>query len=492
MSRSLSQRPTLATAAESAVLSAKVDKSDAGAPQNISAFALSGTTYIEATLDQANRMIEGIKDDGTKHVPVLQTELLTIGTSSMSATTPPAFDTVGPDGSGYQFAMVDPAGRVFENAVGEDGRAPDWVIAAQKMRAGTLSDPSFPMDIIVGAGQSNMGSTPDPIISAIDLDNVDPRIYLWSSTEGLVRFSDSVNRRVLTPRVILSFASEYARTQLAPGRNVLIVNGALGSTGFSTSSIVPTPAGYVAGPGTWDRTLTADPVNLYTQLVSWTNTAKSLVNSNSTLVALLISLGETDSDPGNKTQSQFAALLDDMIAQFRTDMSAPSLPVIIGSMQPDWTDASATRIAIARAHEDTPRRVERAAYAWGPPDMPDWTGNVHWSAQGQIARGPIFFQAYKRSKWNVNGTEPLPPQNLTARRTGGNVLVSWEHPPSRINSFTLQYRIDGGTWTTVTLLDATSRSATLSLALAPTSTIGLQISTTNSVGTSNYSREVQA
>jgi hypothetical protein len=453
-------------------------KSDPGVP----AVQYLGDQYVVAQTDKVGRLSQGTLTDGTVHTPRAKADRSDIAghvTEKLSAT------------YGILKGTVDSAGRQAEDSIGSDGKVPAWVLQRWSERMpGIPADPAKrPMHIFVMGGQSNSAAA-DELPAAVEDLPVDPRCFQWNATLNTIlpMVSEGYNEAVYA-----SFAREYARTSLPDGYSVLVVPAGLGSTGFSTTSIDPPPAGYYyygAGIGSWDRTLTSDPVNLYARMISRSLSAKAAAPAGSVFKGLLWSQGEAD--VANRTESQYAALLDDMLNQARTDLSAPTMRAVIGSMVPEWVDALAIRNTIQKALVDTPRRVERTAFAWGPENLTDMQSNIHWASQGQEARGPIFLDAYKRARYNVTGTEPIPPQKVTAKRTGGTVLVDWEHPPSRATSFELEYRVDAGGWTAFTLSAPLARNAELAITLPPASTFGVRLRTVNNVGISAYTREVRA
>ncbi len=231
-------------------------------------------------------------------------------------------------------------------------------------------------DIIVGAGQSNALQSDEPILGE---RVVDARVHIWEGeTSRVVESSETY--------LLPEFAREYVRT-LAPDRRVLLVSAAEGATGFTTSSLDPCPPGYKPGVGTWDRELVGDPVNLYGRLVDRaTNAVQS--NAGSRLVCLLWSQGESDCirEPF-LDEREYAARLDDLIVTFRADVGVPDLPVIVGSMVPEWYRETVERRSIATALEETPFRLPFVSYVWGPSGLPKANEPIHWATAAQQVRG---------------------------------------------------------------------------------------------------------
>jgi hypothetical protein len=462
--------------------------------------------YNEVFIDAQNRLALGIKKTGEVNIPHIETQSVDSPLLSTTQVTISDEAVLEPFASEvYLSGTVDSAGRAAEDVYDLRGRKPNWVLNEWKARMAALPPSTTalpPMDILVGAGQSNMGAS-DLLASGVEAPEISPLIYMYSPTTRTiinVRTASAGNRASWIPRALYAFAVEYVKNQLQPGRAVLMVNSGVGSSGFSTTSIVPAPAGYYnvndsqgnprTDVGSWEVGFTADPYNNYVKTVNWTTWALADSPATSAVKAFLWSQGESDT---GRTPIQYTTQLDLLLNSFRTAFSVPTLPALIGSMVPDWVDTSSSAVkAIQTALEDTPRRVERTAYAFGPGGLPDFSHPIHWSAQGQLARGPIFWDAYLRSKWNVIGSEPIPPQQVTAKRLGPNVKVTWEHPPSAITTFKLEYKIDAGGWTEATLSGPAVREHTLSLALTSAQVATVRLSTTNSIGTSIPTREVQA
>lgn len=180
--------------------------------------------------------------------------------------------------------------------------------------------------IVVAAGQSNATQADATLPNAAVIDY---RCWRWDYNTNTI-----VQMTAAETYLLPAFAREYANT-LPAGDWILVVPAAIGSTGFTSTSITPAPAGYHnygSSPGTWDRTLTADPVNLYTRMVNMVNSARTaalLITSTVTIDALLWSQGEEDTP--FLTETEYAAKLDDLIATFRTAFSDTVLPVIISS-----------------------------------------------------------------------------------------------------------------------------------------------------------------
>ena len=346
------------------------------------------------------------------------------------------------------------------------------------------------LDIVVAAGQSN-ATAAHSLPDTVEDEDIDPRIHQWNGSAIVPMRPAPSHQNIGT-----AFAQEYVK-QLKPDRGVLVVNCGRGTSGFSTVSVsrIP-PEGpkylYHVNPrvGTWDPALgRAFGINHYNEMIAGVQTALGAAPSGSRIIAVLWSAGEADYP---MTRSEYEAKLDDMIGAARAAWHSPTLRWLIGSQNPDWLDAQGPeRHAIEAALADTPRRVERTAYCWGPENLPEPGVTVHWSPQGQRTRGRIFLRGWELARLNVTGAAPQPPQNPRAWRSGTAVYVTWEHPPSRFDSFTLEYRVNGGAWTELVLAEGSARAAVIS-DVEPKDAVGIRLRTTNSLGDSVNTREICA
>ncbi|NII42098.1 hypothetical protein E9228_002756 [Curtobacterium flaccumfaciens] len=360
------------------------------------------------------------------------------------------------------------------------GHVPQDVLDGWSARMGTGVG-GLPIDVLIVAGQSNATKRSSlPVI----VSDVDQRVLQWNAAAASIGVVPATDVQWIGNE----FAREYVKN--VSGRRLLIVPCAMGSTGFTTTSINPPPPGYTytgnAAQGTWDRTLTSDPTNHYANMIAWTKVALAAAGSGARLIGALWSQGESDRGP--MSQTQYAAKLDDLIGQARIDLGVADLPFIIGSMVPETiANNSVSTTAINLALLDTPRRVTRTSYVWGPAGMPEYgNGLIHWSPQGQAVRArEMARDGLYRARLNVAAANPVPPQALTISRSGSAVHISWAAPPCRVTAYNIELSTDSGaTWTAVALADgpiATYCDTTVSATLP----VWVRGSTTNPVGTSD-------
>lgn len=377
-------------------------------------------------------------------------------------------------------AVRDANGRLGELRLDLAGRVPQDVLDAWSARMGTGTS-GLPIDVLIVAGQSNATKRSSLPVTVSD---VDPRVLQWNPAAGSMAVVPATDVQWIGNE----FAREYVKN--VPGRRLLIVPCAMGSTGFTTTSINPPPTGYTytgnAAQGTWDRTLTSDPTNHYANMITSAKAAVAAAGSGARLIGALWSQGESDRGP--LSQTQYAAKLDDLIGQARIDLGVANLPFIIGSMVPETIANNTTgTTAINLALLDTPRRVTRTAYVWGPAGMPEYgNGLIHWSPQGQAIRArEMARDGLYRARLNVAAANPVPPQGIKISRSGSAVHISWSAPPCRVTAYNIEISTDSGaTWSTVTLADGPI--ATYCDTTAPTSApVWVRGSTANTVGTSD-------
>lgn len=288
-------------------------------------------------------------------------------------------------------------------------------------------------DVILLAGQSNTSGRGQGIDTAT-LDALDQRIYqLPTSGQNagkIILASEPLQHRDFTTSAGvgigpgLQFARRYVET-LPPGRRVLLVCTAKGSTGFGTPV-----------PDSWDPAATTP--NLYDSAVRATASALALGGPGSRLVAALWVQGEADNW---MTTSAYAAKLDALIDGFRTRLNAPDLPFIIGRMTPEFIAASAGNANIDAAHTQTPLRRKRVAVTTGPAGQSIDNG-LHYNGVAQRQIGEDMFRALPIAlAHTVAGAQS--PGRVPVVSVSGSV-VTWQATASGGSPIT-GYRIFRGT-----------------------------------------------
>lgn len=438
-------------------------KTDPGIP-NVAA----GTddTYAEVVVDETGRISEATRSDGTKVIPSL----------AVSRVESPEDTTLVKDVAGFREVTLDSEGRITRGTRTDGTQyVPRLEVDSLKI-SGEVSN-GAPIDVIVVAGQSN--ATERSTLPASTVTASSPWVLEWNSGAGLMQESPADEVDWLGN----GFARQYVIDN--PGRRVLLVATASGSSGFSSTSLDPAPEGYhTSSGGTWDRTLTSDPLNLYSRMIDRYEAAKAAAETTGadvSLVAMLWSQGEEDRLMGAAYEPAF----DDFLTAARTDLGDTDLPVIIGSLTPETIDADSDGLLIDLIHRDTARRVERTSYVWGPANRIEYANDrLHYSPQGQRERGYMFAtDGLYRARLNLAAGAPVQPANLTAVRDRADWVIRWDQAPSRATAYTLETSIDlGETWTAAALAGPLVNYHRITATSGP---VMARVSTVNETGTTD-------
>lgn len=350
----------------------------------------------------------------------------------------------GPTGPG-----ADVTGAEIEAARDEAvAAAADAVTAA----ASAAPDPhDVGLDGLVWAGQSNARGWGGPIDTMLDVPS--DRVKQWPGSgtyvgqviagiEPLFHRDQGAN----TVGSGTAFARKYLQT-VKPNRAACILPAAMGSTGFTTSSLNPPPSGYtyVAGGG-WDPSGAQGGINLFQALLDQI-TAFLVADPKNRLTCMVWHQGEADI---TLTQAQYAAKLDALIAGVRALPGVPSdLPVIVIQMIPERVASGGAPAIVNAAHVQTQARLVRTAFVYGPAGM-NLGDNLHYSAAGQRKIGnDLLLPALLRARANVLGVAPVPPAGVTLTQSGTTVTARLRRPEGRFTDFATEYRRNGGAWTAV-------------------------------------------
>lgn len=253
---------------------------------------------------------------------------------------------------------------------------------------GSVGLPGY--DIIVIAGQSNAAGAGGPY--SPQLDPTTPTIDQYGAKNRTIRAASEPLDMVNNPTGMgpgLQFARWYA-SQLAPGRKVLVVPAAKGgtrlsaSTGDSWRATRPTPSLYAAAiEQTQEAVLAAGPGTHRVVAVIWLQ-------------------GEADSSY-SIAASTYQTDLDNLIDAFRSDLSDPRLPFLIGPMVHEWVanggpgSPAGTAADINAVHADTPNRKPHTGYVPATPDMPHNPADViHWPGPAQRIIGRRLHEEWQR------------------------------------------------------------------------------------------------
>ncbi len=175
----------------------------------------------------------------------------------------------------------------------------------------------------------------------------------------------------------VAFATAYLAAN--PGRNVLFVPVAYGSTRFSN--------------GGWRKGGTH-----YNRLVDEANDAIAL-NSGATLKGLIMALGENDTITGGGSGvATFKTDMDTFIADVRSDITgAANLPVVWAGMSQDWVDSNPGYQDYQDVIAAVGSRNTNAAFAssTSPTKATSEVGdNVHFDRPGVYTMGQRWYDAW--------------------------------------------------------------------------------------------------
>ncbi len=282
----------------------------------------------------------------------------------------------------------------------------------------------------------------------------------------------------------MPFCREMLR-RLPSNRRILIVPAGRGATGFTTSSLSPAPSGYrtVAGGG-WDVSGNQGGINLYELAISAANASLASGPNNRMLAAIWV---QGESDTSDLTESQYAAHLDALIDGMRSRITgATNMPFVIGQMLPEYIAATAGAVGINAAHIDTPRRKLLCAFNYGVSGYAADSPTVHYSNEGNRRNGLNMAATYSLAIANVLGTPPVTPGTVTLTQSGTSVTASWVRTAGRVTDYNVRYRVNGGSWSTLSRSQSIDATATIT-GLSSGQAVDVQVRAVNEQGNSGWS-----
>lgn len=250
--------------------------------------------------------------------------------------------------------------------------------------------------LIIGAGQSNMsgrGDLPDhhPLL--------EPHPHIWQfgathaalvpATVPLDMHDDASG---LSPLTVL--AHHYAADH--PQDLVLLVPAAHGGTGFSTSSAQVLPEGFHRGNpggGSWQLDH-HEPTNLATAMLRQVRAARTAAYERWHVAvsptAFVWHQGEADTQSRATT---YPALFRALVEKVRDEVAAPSMPVLIGGMVPEWVAADPIRSRVQEHLSSLPESIPHAAFVPGPTGCHRDGDLVHYGWEGARELGARYYRA---------------------------------------------------------------------------------------------------
>jgi hypothetical protein len=324
-------------------------------------------------------------------------------------------------------------------------------------------------DLILLLGQSNMAGAAS--FDAVHYDVTDPRVQqygaLGSSYASVI--SHAVDPLAYPATVPgqgpgLHFARWYLNS-VPPNRRVLLVPAAYPGTPLSSN----------VTPLSWRRGVSG---NLYAKAVTQAAAALAAAGAHARYAAALW----VHSD-NLITGSQYQTDLDALIAGLRTDLSAPTLPFVIGQMVPEYL--TGTRAAINTVQAAVGTRLAYTAFANGPTSANQGDGN-HYNDVGMRALGRSMFNAYLVALANTSVAPPpapAAPTGLAASNVAGTTLtLTWTAPSGLVTSYIVEQKLtSGSTWAQI----GTPSVATLNVTgLTVSTSYDFRVSAVNAGGTS--------
>lgn len=380
--------------------------------------------------------------------------------------------------------------RFSELQVDKNGELPAWAAKriVERGGGGGGSIGTGTVHVLIGMGQSNMSGRAEPI--SAEIDPPDPRIFQYGAnateiTEATVPLDMVDAASGISPLTLI--AREYVK-RLPPGDVILLIPAAKGSSALGTST-----GDYPNG--VWNVAYSGASVDLYglakTQIdAAFDAIGEKWPNAAVNLVGMFWNQGESNA---TTTQSNYATRFDDILADLRTHLADPDMPVVLGGMVPEWVDSTPGAENVRAAHIDTPKRIPRTAYAYPPPNS---GGNanlnpinqIHFHREGIEELSRRMLKAWDRALRNATTTVPNAPQTVSATVNNTTLTVTWSQPMCRYTAFTPEFSYDGSTWTPIThtTVDTT---AVATITQAP---VLVRVSTTSEYGTSVPSTPVYA
>lgn len=181
-------------------------------------------------------------------------------------------------------------------------------------------------------------------------------------------------------------ATTFARAYVAAqDRPVLLVPAAVDGTGFAPTRGM-----------TWDPDDHVTARNLFDDAVTQVRGALASRPGNR-LVAVLWVQGE--SDVGRLAPDEYRAALVRTLTRFRGAVAGPApgeVPVVVGSMVPEWSAARPERRALDEVHRSLAEDLDAVAYVRGPAGRMNGPADlIHYSTLGQREQGRRMYAAWR-------------------------------------------------------------------------------------------------
>lgn len=240
-----------------------------------------------------------------------------------------------------------------------------------------ITDPAFrdyPYDIILVAGQSNAEG-----YGRGDEDfKFVPHAPIYGYTEKVgihLACDKKIRRRDFTASFSLYFGEEYFRAGLLePGRKLMLLNAAVGGTGFSD---------HRWGIGE----------DLFERMIRLTREVLAL-NPENAIKAFLWHQGETDVY-GGVDGASYAKLLGTLISETQNRLNIAHVPFIAGNMVPGWMQQNPGAYEIAESTRKLMESLPLGGYAESDGLVANSAeDNIHFSRKSCVELGRRYFQVY--------------------------------------------------------------------------------------------------
>ena len=243
---------------------------------------------------------------------------------------------------------------------------------------------NYPYDIILIAGQSNAegyGRGND----SYKFTPHDP-IYGYTEKKGIHLACDKkYGRRRTSASFCLYFGEEYVKAGLLkPGRKLMLLNTAVGGTGFSDHR-------WGIGDDLFERM-----IRLAREVMA--------LNPGNEIKAFLWHQGETDVY-GRMDSASYANLLGTLISEAQNRLNIAHVPFIAGNMVPGWMRANPKSYEIAESTRQLMESLPLGGYA----ESDGLDGNsaediIHLSRKSCAELGRRYFEIYLRESGGRKNT----------------------------------------------------------------------------------------
>lgn len=295
--------------------------------------------------------------------------------------------------------------------------------------------------VVLVVGQSNAGTADLAYMPTTS----DLRLLKYQPSDGVTALSE----------LEVNLPSQFCRELLPlipPGDTVMMVKAAIGSTSLTEYTATVDGASVTCS---WDPANTTATVNLYDRAITWAEGALATTAHGAPFLAAILFSG-FEGDTPYMTEATFTSKVITMLQGFRTALTASTTPIVVGSMVPEYMDLRGqtytAEVSAAIAKLPGASGMSLCAGFYGPRGFTKPTETIHFSALGQIERGKLAIDAYKRAQRSWSTIDPMAPPNVSIVREPGRAIMYWGPVTGRVSSLTAEFSKDGGaTWTAGTI-----------------------------------------